>query len=100
MLIAAAVYGVYRFFKPDYLEDFEDDEDDTDPLLEEAIEMVINNQTASTSFIQRRFKVGYARAGRIIDQMEIAGFVGPMDGAKPRQVLITMEEFKVIFGED
>ena len=74
----------------------EDDEDDTDPLLEEAIEMVINNQTASTSFIQRRFKVGYARAGRIIDQMEERGIISGYQGSKPREVLFTKERWQEV----
>ena len=71
-----------------------------DPVLKDALRMFIQVKQASASMIQRRYSVGSSRAGRIIDQMEIAGFVGPMDGAKPRQVLITMEEFKAIFGED
>ena len=72
-----------------------DDEDDgTDPLLEEAIELVVDSQTASTSFIQRRFKVGYARAGRIIDQMEERGIISGYQGSKPRSVLMTKERWQ------
>ena len=71
-----------------------------DPVLKDALRMFIQVKQGSASMIQRRYSVGSSRAGRIIDQMEMAGFVGPMDGAKPRQVLITMEEFKAIFGED
>ena len=70
-----------------------DEDDDTDPLLEEAIEEVIRNQTASTSFIQRKFKVGYARAGRIIDQMEQRGIVSGFQGSKPRDVLMNKERW-------
>ena len=70
-----------------------DEDDDTDPLLEEAIEEVIRNQTASTSFIQRKFKVGYARAGRIIDQMEQRGIVSGFQGSKPRDVLMSKERW-------
>ncbi len=69
----------------------EAEEDDTDPLLMEAIDTVVEVGQASTSFIQRRFKVGYARAGRIIDQMEARGIISGYEGSKPRQVLITME---------
>lgn len=71
-----------------------------DPVLKDALRMFIQVKQGSASMIQRRYSVGSSRAGRIIDQMEMAGFVGPMDGAKPRQVLITMEEFKAIFGEN
>ena len=67
------------------------EEDDTDPLLMEAIDTCVELGQASTSFIQRRFKVGYARAGRIIDQMEARGIISGYEGSKPRQVLITME---------
>ena len=70
-----------------------DEDDDNDPLLEEAIEEVIRNQTASTSFIQRKFKVGYARAGRIIDQMEQRGIVSGFQGSKPRDVLMSKERW-------
>ncbi len=71
-----------------------DDEDDTDPFLEDAIKTVVEVGQASTSFIQRRFKVGYARAGRIIDQMEARGVISGYEGSKPRQVLITMERLQ------
>lgn len=68
-----------------------DEDDETDPFLMEAIETVVETGTASTSFIQRRFKVGYARAGRIMDQMEERGIISGYEGSKPRQVLMTME---------
>lgn len=74
--------------------DMKDEEDDTDPFLMEAIETVIEVGQASTSFIQRRFKVGYARAGRIIDQMEARGVISGYEGSKPRQVLITKERWE------
>ncbi len=66
-----------------------DEEDDTDPFLMEAIQTVVETGQASTSFIQRRFKVGYARAGRIIDQMEERGVISGYQGSKPREVLMT-----------
>lgn len=69
----------------------EAEDDDTDPLLMDAIDTVVEIGQASTSFIQRRFKVGYARAGRIIDQMEARGIISGYEGSKPRQVLITLE---------
>ena len=71
-----------------------DGEDDTDPFLMDAIDIVIETGQASTSFIQRRFKVGYARAGRIIDQMEERGIISGYQGSKPRQVLMTMERWQ------
>ena len=69
-------------------------EDDTDPLLMDAIDVVVETGQASTSFIQRRFKVGYARAGRIIDQMEERGIISGYQGSKPRQVLMTLERLQ------
>ena len=69
----------------------DNEDDDTDPLLMDAIDTVVEIGQASTSFIQRRFKVGYARAGRIIDQMEARGIISGYEGSKPRQVLITLE---------
>ena len=68
-------------------------DDETDPLLNEAIETVIETGQASTSFIQRKFKVGYARAGRIIDQMEERGIISGYQGSKPREVLMTKERW-------
>lgn len=70
------------------------EEDDTDPFLEEAIEVVIDTRQASTAFIQRRFKVGYARAGRIIDQMEERGIISGYQGSKPRDVLMSKERWE------
>ena len=71
-----------------------DEDNDTDPFLDEAIETVIETQQASTSFIQRRFKVGYARAGRIIDQMEERGIISGYQGSKPREVLMSKERWQ------
>ena len=71
----------------------QENDDDTDPLLMEAIEVVVETGQASTSFIQRRFKVGYARAGRIIDQMEERGIISGYQGSKPREVLMTKERW-------
>ena len=67
------------------------EDDEIDPFLMDAIDAVVEQGTASTSFIQRRFKVGYARAGRIIDQMEERGIISGYQGSKPREVLITKE---------
>lgn len=62
--------------------------DDEDELINEAIEIIINENTASVSLLQRKLKVGYARAGRIIDQLEARGVVGGYEGSKPRKVLV------------
>jgi len=69
-----------------------DEDDDTDPFLMDAIVTVVETGQASTSFIQRKFKVGYARAGRIIDQMEERGVISGYQGSKPREVLMTLEK--------
>ena len=71
-------------------------EDDTDPFLQDAIDTVVETGQASTSFIQRKFKVGYARAGRIIDQMEERGVISGYQGSKPREVLWTLEKLAEI----
>ena len=68
------------------------EDDDTDPFLMDAIQTVVETGQASTSFIQRRFKVGYARAGRIIDQMEERGVISGYQGSKPREVLMTLDK--------
>lgn len=70
------------------------EDDDTDPFLMDAIKTVVETGQASTSFIQRRFKVGYARAGRIIDQMEERGVISGYQGSKPREVLMTLDRLK------
>jgi len=64
---------------------------DRDPLFEEAARLIVQNQIGSTSLIQRRMKLGYNRAGRLMDQLEAAGVVGPGMGSKPRDVLIKSE---------
>ncbi len=70
----------------------EDGADADDPMLDEAIKVVVELGQASTSLLQRKLKLGYARAARIIDQMEERGIIGGYEGAKPRQVLITHEQ--------
>lgn len=63
-----------------------------DPMLEEAIKVVVELGQASTSLLQRKLKLGYARAARIVDELEERGIVGPYEGSKPRQVLITKDQ--------
>lgn len=70
--------------------------DDTDELLPECIELVVQSGQASVSMLQRRFRIGYNRAARIIDMMEERGIVGPQDGSRPRQVFMTEEELHSI----
>ena len=72
----------------------QEDEDEVDPFLMDAIDTVVDLGQASASFIQRRFKVGYARAGRIIDQMEARGIISGYEGSKPRQVLVSKEQWQ------
>ena len=64
-----------------------------DPMLDEAIKVVVEAGQASTSLLQRRLRLGYARAGRLIDDMEQLGVVGPHEGSKPRQVLMTYAQW-------
>ena len=66
---------------------------DADPMLPQAIDCVIEAGMASTSYLQRRLKLGYSRAARIVDQMEARGIVGPFEGSKPRQILISRQQF-------
>ena len=73
------------------------EDDDTDPFLMDAIQTVVETGQASTSFIQRRFKVGYARAGRIIDQMEERGVISGYQGSKPREVLMTLDRLNEFY---
>ena len=67
--------------------------EDMDPMMPDAIKCILDNGQASTSFLQRRLRLGYARAGRLIDQMEQKGIIGPSEGSKPRQVLITYQQW-------
>lgn len=68
--------------------------DEFDELLPSAIEVVVETGMASVSMLQRRLKLGYSRAARLVDQMEEKGVVGPFEGSKPRQVLITKEQWQ------
>ena len=77
------------------------DDDEADPMLGDAIDVVMETGQASASMLQRRLKLGYARAARIIDQMEARGIVGGYDGARPRQIQITKadwQEMKMRYG--
>lgn len=74
-------------------DDKQKSESDMDPIMDEAIQCVIEAGQASTSLLQRRLRLGYARAGRLIDEMEQMGIVGPHEGSKPRQVLMTRAQW-------
>ena len=64
-----------------------------DEILKKAIEVVVEAQSASTTLLQKRLKLGYARASRIIDELEEKGVIGPYEGSKPRKVLITKQQW-------
>ena len=90
---------VKQYGEPDYIDDeiFVDDEEENfdpgvfgdgeDPLYEKALEIVMQAGKASASYIQRRLKIGYNRAARLVEDMEARGIVGPANGSKPREVL-------------
>ncbi len=68
--------------------------DETDALFLDAVRIVVESQQASTSMLQRRMRVGYTRAARLIDAMEARGFIGPADGARPREVYLTVDQYR------
>ena len=78
----------------------EGDAGDRDPLFRQAAEVCIQNQLGSTSLLQRRMSIGYGRAARIIDQLEMAGVLGPPNGSKPRDVLLGLEELDDLTGPE
>jgi hypothetical protein len=70
--------------------------EELDPLFNDAAKVIIDNDNASASFLQRKMSLGYARAARILDELHMAGVIGPADGAKPREVYFkTYEELKL-----
>ncbi|MBQ6711858.1 MAG: DNA translocase FtsK [Clostridia bacterium] len=71
-----------------------DVDDEDDPVFDEAVEIVVSSGQASVSMLQRRLKLGYSRAARLVDQMEERGIVGPFEGSKPRAVLITKSDWQ------
>ena len=97
--VEAVVAHVKSFGAPDYIDDeifFEEEEEDSgaslftdgdDPLYEKALEIVMQQGKASASYIQRRLKIGFNRAARLVDEMEHNGVVGPANGSKPRELL-------------
>lgn len=77
---------------------YENERTDADEFFEEAARIVVRTEQGSVSVLQRRLRVGYARAARLIDELEKAGIVGPFDGSKARQVMVTPEELREIHG--
>ena len=75
-------------------------DDEVDELLSAAVEVVLETGQASVSMLQRRLKLGYARAARIVDEMEEKGIVGPFQGSKPRAILITKEQWDAMNSDD
>jgi S-DNA-T family DNA segregation ATPase FtsK/SpoIIIE len=73
------------------------DEEVDDSFFEQAVRLVVNNGQASTSMLQRRFRIGYTRAARIVEMMEERGIVGPLNGAKPREILVSKDEVERMF---
>lgn len=101
--VRAVVGHWLRSSKPQYVDGVEGsdehggsgfDPDGSDDLLEHAIELVVSSQLGSTSMLQRKLRVGFARAGRLMDLLEARGIVGPSEGSKPRVVLMSKEELE------
>jgi len=72
-------------------------DDVDDQFFEQAVRLVVNNGQASTSMLQRRFRIGYTRAARIVEMMEERGIVGPLNGAKPREIMVSRDEVERMF---
>jgi S-DNA-T family DNA segregation ATPase FtsK/SpoIIIE len=77
-----------------------DEDGDEDPLLTQAMEIIVRSGLGSTSMLQSKMKVGFSRARRIMDQLEERGVVGPSEGSKPRDVLMTVEELDELRGRE
>ncbi len=75
----------------------EDEGENDDQFFEQAVRLVVNNGQASTSMLQRRFRIGYTRAARIVEMMEEKGIVGPLNGAKPRELLVSKDDVERLF---
>lgn len=82
---------------PDKEQPSQEEEEEQDDLLQEAAEWVLDTKRASVSALQRRFRIGYTRAGRLMDSMERMGIVGPAEGAKPREIRMTKDQARELF---
>ena len=69
---------------------------DRDELFDEAARFVVQSGQASTSMLQRRFRIGFSRAGRLVDMMERDGIIGPADGAKAREILVAKDYYQTV----
>lgn len=96
----AVTYEPIDLSVPEKESEREIDQEDQDDLLQEAAEWVFDTKRASVSALQRRFRIGYTRAGRLMDMMEKIGLVGPSEGAKPRNILMTREQLEQYFAQD
>ncbi len=94
------VYEPIDLSIPDKSANAEVKEEEKDEILEEASEWVLDTKRASVSALQRRFRIGYTRAGRLMDTMEKLGIVGPAEGAKPREILMSKQQLTDLFNED
>lgn len=107
--VESVVDYVKQLGEPDYIDDeiFMDDEDESedegeksffgdDPLYNRALEIVITAKKASASFLQRRLKIGYNRAARLVEEMEERGIIGPQNGSKPRDILRIPDSHKEV----
>lgn len=79
---------------PEVAEEGTDSDEQLDELFDQAVQIIVEAKQASVSLLQRRMRIGYTRAARLIDQMEAKSIVGPYEGSKPREVLITLEQFQ------
>ena len=84
----------------DIKDDYQSEDEYDDPLYNEIVEFVITTGKASASLLQRRFKLGYNRAARIIDLLEERGIIGPQNGSKPREVLVKLEQADNTYDEE
>ncbi|MNJ62396.1 DNA translocase SpoIIIE [compost metagenome] len=79
---------------PEVDDELQEPDEILDELFDQAVQIILEAKQASVSLLQRRMRIGYTRAARLIDSMEARGIVGPYEGSKPREVLISMEQFK------
>jgi S-DNA-T family DNA segregation ATPase FtsK/SpoIIIE len=105
LVVGQCRHQVEQEFEEEFLESAPDVEPeeldpDEDPMLEEAILCVAQHETASVSLLQRRLRVGYTRAGRLIDMLERRGVISGYEGSKPRKVLVTYDEARQLAGRD
>ena len=94
---APVTYEPIDLSVPDKEQPAEEEEEEQDDLLQEAAEWVLDTKRASVSALQRRFRIGYTRAGRLMDSMERMGIVGPAEGAKPREIRMTKDQARELF---